>query len=501
MVASWVKRAIDLLPQGSRLPPEEWRRRHQAIVLSVLVSAVAVALVAGLKPQAEWHGAAESTIPAVMAIFAWRLRGSQRIRAALASAALMVVGVLVVHIFGTIEAHFLFFIMVPVVALYEDWIAFATAAGIVFGHHVLAAATNPASLYNHQAAIEAPILWALIHGGLFLAMCVISVVHWNIHEKTRAAERRLLGRLEQQALEDPMTGVGNRELLNRRLIGALREAETSRAQVALIMVDIDGFKHVNDMYGHAAGDALLIEIADRLRLCTRGDDTLARIGGDEFAILLAKADATGSREVAQRIVDVVGGPAVLGTGIVTVGASVGIAVAEAGHQPGQLMKHADAALYAAKHGGRGRFIVYRADLPQAQQSTLTTSVADARAWALYMQELRGEIADMKAAGALPVQTRGPDSARRTLDSLTASIERLPRTSGEAQLQLPERTAIEEFVFHHSMVHGWADSLVARGILTVQRTTAADRFWLLLENTVKDFHETKPQQGKDFIPER
>lgn len=86
---------------------------------------------------------------------------------------------------------------------------------VAVAHHVLVATTNPASLYNHQAAIEVPKLWALIHGGLFLAMCVISIVHWNFDEKTRDAERSLLDRL--------------------RLAGALREAEMSWAQVALIM--------------------------------------------------------------------------------------------------------------------------------------------------------------------------------------------------------------------------------------------------------------------------
>jgi diguanylate cyclase (GGDEF)-like protein len=496
---TWARGVAGLLPHGARLPPAEWERRHRAIVRFIGLCSVALALIAALQSSGEWHGLVESATPAVMAALAWWLPVSQRIRASLASAALMVIGVFVVHTFGTIEAHFLFFIMVPVVALYEDWAPFATSSGMVIVHHFLAGMSDPASFYNHQAAIDSPLLWSMIHSGLFLAVCVTSVVHWHIHEKARAGERALLQRLEQQTLRDPLTGLGNRKLLDECLGKALRTADEHGGHVAVLMADIDGFKHVNDTYGHASGDALLNEIGKRLRLSTRSGDTIARLGGDEFVVILPSTGTVDATRIAKRIITAVAAPALLGTNTVTVGASIGVAVSAKGQPATALMENADVALYVAKHSGRGRYVLFSADMdPEDSADTVSVNAADARDWAQYMRDLRGEIAAAKEAGGIPAPTRGPESARRTLDSLIASIDQLAATGGVAPLPLPERKAVEEFVFHHSLVHGWADALAAQGVLTVRRTAAADRFWSRLRAAVTGFYappaDRAPQSG-------
>lgn len=346
------------LPQGSGLPAAEWRRRHVAIVRSVLAGAAALALIAALRGDNGWHGVGESAIPAVIALLARWLPLSQRARAALASAGLMVIAMLVVHMFGTIEAHFLFFIMVPVVALYEDWVPFATAAALVFVHHGAAAFGDPGSVYNHQAALEAPFAWSLIHSGLFLGICATSIVHWNIHEKARAGEKALIERLEQLAHHDPLTGLPNRGLFDQRLADALRHADGTGEPVGLLMVDIDGLKQVNDLHGHASGDLLLQVAAKRLQRCTRQTDTVARLGGDEFAVVLPGTGHMLAARTAQRIIESMSEPTPMGGDGVAVGASAGVAVSSPGQSPDQLLKDADQALYSAKRGGRGRYTVF-----------------------------------------------------------------------------------------------------------------------------------------------
>jgi diguanylate cyclase (GGDEF)-like protein len=285
----------------------------------------------------------------------------------------------VVHIFGTIEAHFLFFIMVPVVALYEDWAPFATATALVFAHHGVAAASDAGSVYNHPAAIQEPLLWTLIHSVLFLGICVTSVVHWNIHEKARAGERALVERLDQMAHHDPLTGLPNRKLLNDRLAQALRAAGRNEGTVGLLIVDVDGFKQINDLYGHAAGDELLNSVARRLSQCTRTGDTVARLGGDEFALVLPGTGHTSAAQVAQRVIDALAEPSLAGGTLVTVGASVGVAVGSAGEQPEDLMRRADAALYAAKRSGRGRYVTYSASLNLPERNEVAVHSGEAPA--------------------------------------------------------------------------------------------------------------------------
>lgn len=467
----------DALPRGRSLPPEQWHVRHRVIVQATVAVSV---LLFGFLLVKGWtlaHAVAEGAVPAVLVMIAWYARWGMRARASIVAFALMSAAAIAVHATSTIEAHFLFFIAVPVVALYEDWAPFATSIGTVVGHHLLVGLRDPGSLYNHEAALQAPFRWALIHGVLFLAMCVVSVVHWRTHERARSA-------LARQALHDPLTGLPNRTLLLDRLELALSDRARTDASVAVLMLDIDGFKPVNDTFGHSAGDGLLVELAARLGTAVRPGDTTARLGGDEFAVVLPGASAGDAVGTAQRLIQAASAPFPVAGEEISVGVSVGIAVTSAVPETAQrLLDRADAALLTAKRSGRGTSTLHHAEMREAGSEALVVSTGDARAWAKYLNTLRAEIAEQKRAGGIPESTRAPASAHRTLGLLLAGITQLPGHRDTAALSLPERSALEEFVFHHAMVQQWADDLVDDGVLTARRCPAADRFWAELHRHV------------------
>jgi diguanylate cyclase (GGDEF)-like protein len=198
--------------------------------------------------------------------------------------------------------------------------------------------------------------------------------------KSLAERDELAARLRHQAFHDGLTGLPNRTLYAQRLEEMLAVATPGRP-VAVMLIDLDDFKLVNDAYGHAAGDALLCTIADRLRACVRAGDTVARLGGDEFAILLEPVPGSDPREIAARIVTAVEAPVAVDGGIARVGASIGIALSQEGCLDGavtspdgldgslpagsrdgspdgalageDLLRAADHAMYEVKRGGKG----------------------------------------------------------------------------------------------------------------------------------------------------
>ena len=175
-----------------------------------------------------------------------------------------------------------------------------------------------------------------------------------------AVERRI----RHAALHDPLTGLPNRALFLDRVQHALQAACRSGAALAVLMLDLDGFKLVNDSLGHAAGDELLTTLAPRLTAAVRSHDTVARLGGDEFVLLFSDLDGEeGALDIAERILAVWEEPVLLGDREVFVSGSIGIAVAHAGAgTPEDLLREADAAMYAAKSRGRGCMEVYGDDL-------------------------------------------------------------------------------------------------------------------------------------------
>jgi diguanylate cyclase (GGDEF)-like protein/PAS domain S-box-containing protein len=168
--------------------------------------------------------------------------------------------------------------------------------------------------------------------------------------------------VEQLAFNDPLTGLANRRSFQSSAERRLREATQSERMLSLLYLDLDCFKLVNDTMGHAVGDDLLTQVAERLRSSVREGDVLARLGGDEFAVLLPQADAAQAAALAQRILDQFAQPFLLRGGPVYVTTSIGIACAPGdGATIEDLLKHADVAMYRAKRDG-GHFHRYEPQL-------------------------------------------------------------------------------------------------------------------------------------------
>lgn len=159
------------------------------------------------------------------------------------------------------------------------------------------------------------------------------------------------------ARHDPLTGLPNRRELRDEIEGILcRCAANREAAVAVMCLDLDGFKQVNDRFGHHAGDEVLVTVADRLRALLQREELVARLGGDEFAVVLENATSSGAVALAQRVIRQIARPYWLSTDdAVSIGTSIGIAFAVSGDSFERLMKRADAALYDAKQAGKGTY--------------------------------------------------------------------------------------------------------------------------------------------------
>jgi diguanylate cyclase (GGDEF)-like protein/PAS domain S-box-containing protein len=169
---------------------------------------------------------------------------------------------------------------------------------------------------------------------------------------------------------DPLTGLPNRALLGDRAAHALRMARRSRKPMALMFIDLDHFKNINDSLGHAVGDQLLVALGARFQAALRDQDTLSRTGGDEFVLLLPGTDAPGAAHVAQKLLALAALPHWIEPHELTITPSIGIALYPAdGVDYNALAQSADAAMYMAKQGGRNRFCFCTAEI-QAQSARL-----------------------------------------------------------------------------------------------------------------------------------
>jgi len=205
---------------------------------------------------------------------------------------------------------------------------------------------------------------------LQIELCPIADGGWIATLEDVSARKASEARADEMARLDPLTALPNRLLLRERLAEALARLQRSGEACALLLIDLDRFKPVNDTLGHPIGDALLAKVADRLRSTVRPTDTVARIGGDEFVILQTGIREAGNTQaLARRIVDLIGRTYMVDGHLLTIGASVGVALAPAdGESADKLLKNADLALYRAKLDGRGTYRFFEPEMDARMQA-------------------------------------------------------------------------------------------------------------------------------------
>ena len=211
----------------------------------------------------------------------------------------------------------------------------------------------------------------------------------DVTDSKRAEEQSgtLMAELAHQALHDALTGLPNRALLLDRLDQALAQSARTGSAVAVLFLDLDRFKLVNDSRGHAAGDQLLVRVAERLRQVVRPADTVARFGGDEFVVICQDAGVVGhAMHVADRVADAFRSPFPLGADDMFLNVSIGIATSDGRTSPAELLRNADAAMYQAKELGRGRCEFF--DETMRTEAAARLDLQTALHWAITRQEMQ-----------------------------------------------------------------------------------------------------------------
>jgi diguanylate cyclase (GGDEF)-like protein len=345
----WHQLLFGWLPEGRALPDGVWRRRHRWIVNFALIQAVGLGVFGAVRGFGLTAILVELALVVVPAVAARAAHAGRVTRMLAATTSLMLSAAVFVDLAGgSTEAHFYFFVMVGVVALYQDWSAFGLCILITVVHHAVMGSIVPRAVYGGPAAWRKPILWALIHGAFVLAVSVTHLLAW------RASE--------DQDLADPLTQLPNRTAFNERLERAL---SPSRTPVSVLFIDLDGFKRINDHLGHLIGDHALRAAAERIAGTIRENEMVARLGGDEFAVVLAGAEAMADR-TASRISAALQPPISVDGKEVFVRASIGVAGTDTvGSRDAQtLLRSADLAMYVAKSAGRNQVAHYNATVDQ-----------------------------------------------------------------------------------------------------------------------------------------
>ena len=273
----------------------------------------------------------------------------------------MLMSGLLIHISGgRIETHFHIFGSLAVLALYLDWTVLVTATLTTLLNHSLMAYFAPISIFGTSVSAESRffehVLWVLFFDSFLIASCIQNLKGIKKVADREADQEVLL----HQAYHDSLTGLGNRLLIHKDISERRGGSGGKGETFALLALDLDRFKEVNDTLGHQAGDDILTQVSHRIQQHIRDKDTLVRMGGDEFALVVADCqDVSLAEGIAERIIKSLNLPFQCGTHTVHIGVSIGICLNhESATEAPELFHHADLALYRVKNAGRNRFLVF-----------------------------------------------------------------------------------------------------------------------------------------------
>ena len=498
-VGALASRAFSWLPHGKTLPPDVWRTRHR-FMLGVIWLHVAGLAIAGVVVRQGVETLTFELAPIVVCAAAAALpTGGRLLRGSMvAFAALYCSAALVNMSHGATEAHFHFFVMVAMLAAYEEWVPYLLAIGFVLVHHGVAGVLDPESVYDTSSAMADPWKWAFIHAAFIVGLSIVNVISWRLNERVRAdaaeahertrlseaefrdafedapigmaivdegghftrvnhslaqltgftpaqlltmglpdvavmagdewlrnreegisfeceltradgstgwgllqrsavqrgtaerdhvllqildvtAQKQAAQQLAHAAEHDVLTGLPNRAYFERCVDDAITSLGPDRS-LAILFVDLDNFKLINDSLGHGAGDRLLVLVAQRLRGALDPADVVARFGGDEFVILLPDSNPNTALDTARRLRGELSRPCDLDGQRRFVTASIGLTLSNRPDTTAStLIRDGDAAMYRAKATGKNIDVLFDDELrgAAAWRLELETALRDA----------------------------------------------------------------------------------------------------------------------------
>jgi signal transduction histidine kinase len=276
-LTGWVR---DHVPHGGALQPEDFQRRHRQIMI----------VLAGLTPTLALQGlllgwgAVDVLAPIVIlvalpALIATRV-SARRLSASIASIGLLAAAVLMVHFsHGSTEAHFLFFVLLPLIALYQDWVPFVVSVAVVVGHHTILGYLFPGDVFEHEGAQRSPLIWALIHGAFIVALIVILLMHWKAAEASRLELNRAIFVLENT--QSQLVHAQKLESIGGLAAGVAHEINTPIQYIGdnLRFLDsafVDLLAMLDDSPASATADDRIIEDSERAYLMTEVPEALVQ---------------------------------------------------------------------------------------------------------------------------------------------------------------------------------------------------------------------------------